>query len=135
MVAADEPERALRERSLGAEVVLSRYVWTMLSSMGISAGRFGYSALVIFDKPTPRMSANASNSWLSGSHGTEFTAADSEAPGGIVCRARSIARRRWRIAAIWAAEMRAPPRFASLRSGSPNDAGRDGSLTSIAWAT
>jgi hypothetical protein len=27
-------------------------------------------------------------------------------------------------------EMRAPPRFASLRSGSPNDAGRDGSLVS-----
>ena len=125
MVAADEPERALRERSLGAEVVLSRYVWTMLSSMGISAGRFGYSALVIFDKPTPRISANASNSWLSGSHGTEVTAADSEAPGGIACRARSIGWRRWRIAAIWA----------SLRSGSPNDAGRDGSLTSIAWAT
>ena len=102
----------------------------MLSSMGISAGRFGYSALVIFDKPTPRMSANASNSWLSGSHGTEFTAPDSEAAEGIACRARSIARRRWRIAAIWAAEMRAPPRFASLRSGSPNDSGRDGSLTS-----
>jgi len=34
------------------------------------------------------------------------------------------------MAAISAAEMRAPPRFASLRSGSPNDAGREGSLTS-----
>lgn len=74
LVAADESERALCERSLGAEVSSRRYVWTMLSSIGISAGRFGYSALVIFDMPIPRMSANASNSWLSGSHGTEFTA-------------------------------------------------------------
>jgi len=35
------------------------------------------------------------------------------------------------MAAIWAAEMRALPRLASLRSGSPNDAGCEGSLTSI----
>jgi hypothetical protein len=117
-VAADEPERALRERSLGAEVVLSQYVWTMLPGIGISAGRFGYRALVIFATPTPRMSANASKSCLTGSHGTKVTAADSKAPRGIGCRARSISRRRWRIAAIWAAEMRAAPRVASLRSGS-----------------
>jgi hypothetical protein len=50
------------------------------------------------------MSANASNSCLSGSHGTEFTAADSEALGGIARRARSIAGHRSRIAAIWAAD-------------------------------
>ena len=66
----------------------------MLSSMGISAGRFGYSALVIFDMPTPRMSANASNSCLNGSHGTESTSPDSKAPGGISRRARSIGPRR-----------------------------------------
>ncbi len=47
--------------------------------MGISAGRFGYSAFVIFDKPTPRMSANASKSCLTGSHGTQFAAPASEA--------------------------------------------------------
>jgi hypothetical protein len=41
-----------------------------------------------------------------------------------------MARRRSRIAAIWTAEMRAPARFASLRSGSPNDADREGSPTS-----
>jgi hypothetical protein len=58
----------------------------MLSSMGISAGRFGYSALVIFDKPTPRMSANPSKSRLSGGHGTEFTAPASETARGIACR-------------------------------------------------
>jgi hypothetical protein len=50
--------------------------------MRISAGRLGYSALVIFDMPT-RMSANPSNSCRNGSHGTQFPCADSEAPGGI----------------------------------------------------
>jgi hypothetical protein len=102
----------------------------MLSSIGISAGRFGYSALVIFAKPTPQMSANASKSSHSGSQGAEFTSPDSETPGGIARRARSIAGRRSRIAAVWAAEIRARPWFASLRSGSPNDADRDGSPTS-----
>src|SRR5436190_1990749 len=105
----------------------SRYFWTTLSSMGISAGRFGCSAFVIFERPTPRMSANPSKSWLSGSHGTELAAPVSDASGAIARRARSTARRRSRIAAISAAEMRAPPRFASLRSGSPNDTGRESS--------
>jgi hypothetical protein len=80
----------------------------MLSSMRISAGRLGYSALVIFDMPT-RMSANPSNSRRNGSHGTQFPCADSEAPGGISRKARSIGPRRCRIAAIWAAEMQARP--------------------------
>jgi hypothetical protein len=35
-----------------------RYFWMTLSSRGINAGRFGCSASVIFEKPTPRMSAN-----------------------------------------------------------------------------
>ncbi len=76
------------------------------------------------------MSANPSNSCLSGSHGIEDAAPASEASGAITRSTGSIPRRRSRIAAISAAEMRAPPRFASLRSGSPNDAGRDGSPTS-----
>jgi hypothetical protein len=95
----------------------------MLSSMGISAGRFGCSALVIFAKPTPRMSANASKSCRIGSQGTESASPGSETPGVIAPRACSIAPRRSRIAAISAAEIRAPPRLASLRSGSPNDIG------------
>ncbi len=100
----------------------------MLSSIGISAGRFGCSAFVIFAKPTPRISANASKSCLSTSHGTESAAPPSETSGAIARRAPSIAPRRSRIAAISAAEIRAPPRFASLRSGSPNAAGCAGSL-------
>jgi hypothetical protein len=79
--------------------------------------------LVIFEQPTPRMSANASKSCLSGSHGTELSAAASDASGAIARNRRSIARRRSRIAAISAAEMRAPPRFARLRSDSSNDDG------------
>jgi hypothetical protein len=76
--------------------------------------------LVIFAKPTPLMSANASKSCRSGSQGSEFSAAESETPGSIAPRARS----------IWAAEIRAPPRLASLRSGSPNEAGCEGPLRS-----
>ena len=76
------------------------------------------------------MSANPSDSCLSGSHGIELAAPASEASGAITRRTGSIPRRRSRIAAISAAEMRVPPRFASLRSGSPNDAGREGSQTS-----
>jgi hypothetical protein len=57
LVAADEPERPFCKRTLGAEVIVSQVPWTRLSSMGISAGRFGYSALVIFDTLTPVMSA------------------------------------------------------------------------------
>ena len=76
------------------------------------------------------MPANASKSCLSSSHGTESAAPASEAPGPTASRARSIARRRSSTAAISAAEMRAPPRFASLRSGSANDADREGSPTS-----
>jgi len=50
--------------------------------------------------------------------------------GAIASRARSIARRRSMTAVISAAEMRAPSRFASLRSGSPNDVGHEETLTS-----
>jgi hypothetical protein len=71
------------------------------------------NAFVIFEKPTPRMSANASKSCVSGSHGTASAGPASEASGAIERRARSIAWRRSRIAAISAAEMRAPPRLAA----------------------
>jgi len=53
-----------------------------------------------------------------------------EASGPISLNARSIAVRRSRIAEISAAEMRAPPRFASLRSLSSNEAGPEWSLES-----
>jgi hypothetical protein len=75
------------------------------------------------------MSANAPKRRLSGSHGIELAGPASDASGSIARSARSIFGRRSRIAAIWAAEMRAPPRFASLRSLSPNDAGGE------AWAS
>ena len=110
---------ALCERSLGAEVVLSQVrldhaVEHRDQRRALRVQRLGH----LCHAAPPRMSANASKSGLPGSHGMEVTAANSQAPGGIACRARAIGRRRWRIAAIWAAERRAPPRFASLRSGS-----------------
>jgi hypothetical protein len=60
------------ERFPGSSVV--RYVWTTLSSIGISAGRFLCSAFVIFEKPTPRMSANVSKSSINDLHGIELVA-------------------------------------------------------------
>jgi hypothetical protein len=107
-----------------------RYAWTTLSSIGIRAGRFLCSAFVIFEKPIPRMSANASKSRVSGFHGIELSGSANEASWGISRRARSISLRRSRIAAISAAEMRAPPRLASLRSLSSNDAGAEESSAS-----
>jgi hypothetical protein len=89
----------------------------------MSAGRFRWSAFVIFEKPIPRISANASKSWVNEVHGIELDASANEASGWIFRRARSIPRRRSRIAAISALDIRAPPRFASLRSVSSNDAG------------
>jgi len=100
-----------------------RYAWTTLSSIGISAGRFLCSPFVIFENPTPRMSANPSKSRVSGIHGIELDSSVKEASAGILRKARSISRRRSRIAAISAAEIRAPARFASLRSLSSNDRG------------
>ena len=61
----NDPERAGRSSRV-------RYAWTTLSSIGISAGRFLCSAFVIFEKPTPRMSANAVKSSVSGTHGIEL---------------------------------------------------------------
>ena len=78
-------------------------------------------AFVIFERPIPRMSANASKSCLNGCQGTSLPVPASEAPGAMACSASSIARRRSRVAAISAAEMRAPPRFANLRSDSSNE--------------
>jgi hypothetical protein len=78
----------------------------------------------------PRMSANASKSWRSGSHGTDLAAPANEASAVIALRARSIARLRLRIALISAAEIRAPPRFARLRSDSANEADSEAGLTS-----
>ena len=90
--------------------------------MGISAGRFGWSAFVIFEEPTPRMSANASKSFFSVGHGTVSCGAASEACEAIPRKASLDCRgAASRIAAISAAEIRAPPRFASLRSDSSND--------------
>jgi hypothetical protein len=67
------------------------------------------------------MPSNASKSRPSSVHGTAPAGPTRDAPGAIARSARSIARRRSSTAAISAAEMRAPPRFASLRSGSSKD--------------
>ena len=48
-----------------------------------------------------------------------------------VLRGGSLAVHNWIVAAISAAEMRAPPRLASLRSPSLNDPGGIGSLTAM----
>jgi hypothetical protein len=81
-VAADQPERSLSERSLSSGGIVLLLLLDDAVEHGISAGRFGRSAFVIFAKPAP-MSANVSNSCLSGSHSSELVAAVSEASGAI----------------------------------------------------
>jgi hypothetical protein len=110
-----------------------RYAWTTLSSIGISAGRFLCSAFVILEKPIPRMSANALKSRVSAIHGIELVASANEALGWTA-QGASISPRRSKIAAISAAAMRAPPRFASLRSLSSNDAWPEES-SAFSWNT
>jgi hypothetical protein len=85
--------------------------------------------LVIFEKPTPRMPANAAKSRASSRHGTAPRASD--ASGAIARSAPSIAPRRSSTAAISAAAMRAPSRLARRRSASANDAGGSASPASI----
>ena len=89
----------------------------------MSAGRFRWSVFVNFEWPNPLTPVKESNRRVSGSHGTDAVAPSSEAAWSRPPRALSISPRRSRIAAISAPEMRAPARFASLRSLSPNDVG------------
>ena len=65
----------------------ARYDCTTLSSIGMSARRFGCSAFVIFEKPIPEISAKASKSCVSERHGIASSSSASDASG------RSSARR------------------------------------------
>jgi len=49
-----------------------RYVWTTLLSKETSAGHFGCSAFVVFDKPAPGCPRTRRRAALGGSHGTEL---------------------------------------------------------------
>jgi hypothetical protein len=76
------------------------------------------------------MSAKASKSCVNGTHGIVLATSVNDAPGRILRKLPSISPRRTRIAAISAAEMRAPPRFARLRSRSSNELGPEESPAS-----
>ena len=80
----DERDRAFPEGEPVPGSSAARYACTTLSSIGINAGRFGCRAFVIFEKPTPWISAKAPNSCLKASHGIELAA--SEASGSIRAR-------------------------------------------------
>src|SRR5262245_14628726 len=75
------------------------------------------------------MPPKASNKWVNASQGTERAA--NAASGSISRSQRSILSLRSRTAAISAAEMRAPPRFARLRSSSPNAAAGETSSATV----
>ncbi len=108
-VAAYEAERPLTKGGLGPTSSPSRYLRTILSRMGTSAGRFGCSAFVILENPTPRMSANASNSSPISGHGTDLAPPAKELCGAIWPNTRSIVAWRSRMAFISMAEMRPRP--------------------------
>src|SRR6476620_7539319 len=100
----------------------------------MSAGRFGWSVFVSFEKPMPRMLEKDSKRLVSALQGTVRAASD--ALGSISPRQRSISLRRSSTAAISAAEMRAPPRFARLRASSPKGAvGDEPSATAPGYAS
>jgi hypothetical protein len=81
------------------------------------------------------MPENPSKRPVSALQGIERAAPAKDASGGISPSHRSISALRSRTAAISAAEMRAPPRFARLRSSSPNDSvGEASSATVLGYA-
>jgi hypothetical protein len=59
-VAANEPDGALKEWSQGSEIVVLQVLLDDAVEDGINAARFRCDAFVVFERPTPRVSANAS---------------------------------------------------------------------------